>query len=97
MTISGVSPNFINDTTTSAIVSGLYNNVGGSWFATIMLIVIMLIVVALIFRIPMELTAIIIFPFLLVCWAYIPDLYAVTGVFLIYIGVLMANNWFIKA
>lgn len=96
MVVGNISANFINDTTTSAIMQGLFVNVGGSWFMTIMLIVIFLIVIALILRIPMELTAIVVFPFLLVCWAYIPDLYAITGVFLIYLGVLMANNWFIK-
>jgi hypothetical protein len=96
MVVGNYSANFINDTTTSAIMSGLFNNVGGSWFMTIMLIVIFLIVIALILRIPMELTAIVVFPFLLVCGAYLPDLYAVVGVFLIYLGVLMANNWFIK-
>lgn len=88
-----LSTNFINDSgTTSVIIKGLFDNVGGSWFATIMLIILFVILLAVIFRVPFELTAIVIMPLLLVCMVYVPDFLAVAGVFLIYLGVLVGKN-----
>ena len=95
MPIGNLSTNFINDTQTSNIIKGLFDNVGGSWFTTIMLIVCFIVLIALILRVPMELTAIFVLPLLLVCYAYLPDFLATTGVLLIYIGVLIGTNWFI--
>jgi hypothetical protein len=94
MPIGNLSANFINDTQTSNIVKGLFDNVGGSWFVTIMLIVMFIMLIALVMRVPMELTAIFILPLLLVCYAYLPDFLAITGVLLIYIGILIGSNWF---
>jgi len=94
MPIGNLSTSFINDTTSSAIVKGLFDNVGGSWFSTIMLIVLFIILIALVVRVPMELTAVFILPLLLVCYAYLPDMLAITGVLLIYLGILIGNNWF---
>lgn len=94
MPIGNYSTNFINDTTTSAIVKGLFDNVGGSWFTTIMLIVLFIILIALVLRIDIELTVIFILPLLLVCAIYLPDLKAILGVLLLYVGILIAKNWF---
>ena len=93
MVIGNLSANFINDTTTGYIVKGLFDNVGGSWFVTILLIVIFIVLIALIVRLPMELTAIFIVPFLLTCAIYLPDILAVLGVLLLYIGILIGYNW----
>ena len=88
-----LSPNFINDTgTTSLIIKGLFDNVGGSWFLTIMLIIMFVILIAFIMRIPFELTAVVIFPLLLVSYVYVPDMLAVLGCFIIYLGVLLGKN-----
>lgn len=88
-----MSENFINSSGTSAtIVKGLYDNVGGSWFATIMLIVLFIIIIAVIMRLPFELTAVAVIPLLIVCFIYVEDFTAVFGVFLLYLGVLVGKN-----
>lgn len=88
-----MSDNFINSSSTSAvIVQGLYDNVGGSWFATIMLIVLFVMLIAIIMRVPLDFTAIIVLPLLVSCAIYVPDFKAVLGVFLIYVGALVGKN-----
>ena len=88
-----MSENFINSSgSTATIVKGLYDNVGGSWFATISLIILFVILIAVIMRIPMELTAIFIIPLLLVCFVYVPDFLSVLGVALLYVGVIVGKN-----
>jgi hypothetical protein len=88
-----VSSNFINDTgTTATIVKAIFDNVGGSWFTTLMLIMLFVILIAIVMRVPFELTAIFIIPLLLVSWIYVPDTISVLGCFLLYVGVLVGKN-----
>lgn len=96
MPIGNLSANFINDTTTSAIVNGLFYNVGGSWFTTIMLIVLFVILIALVMKVPLEATIVVVLPLLIVSASYVPDIMSVLGVVLIYIGILIGSNWFFK-
>ena len=88
---------FLNSSgTTATIVKGLYDNVGGSWFATIMLIVLFVIIIAMLFRLPLEVTAVVLLPLFLACYVYVPDFAGVTGVLLIYLGILIGKNYFFK-
>ena len=90
-----LSPTFLNDTgTVSVIIKGLFDNVGGSWFLTIMLIMLFLILIGFILRLPLELTAIFMLPLFIACYVYVPDFTAITGVLLIYLGILLAKNYF---
>lgn len=90
-----LSNNFINSSgTVATIVNGLFVNVGGSWFLTIMLIMLFVILISIIMRVPFELTSIFILPLFLVCYVYVPDFTAITGVLLIYVGVLLGKNFF---
>lgn len=74
------------------IIHGLTNNVTGSLFLTLLVIIIMLMVVAFMFRLPIETTSVLIIPLLIVVVAYSGEFLQVGGVFLIYMGILIARN-----
>ena len=72
------------------------NTMTGSLFATLLLIVIVLIAIALVLRIPLEFTALFVLPILIVSFSYYSDILSVLGVFAIYIGLLLAKNFFFE-
>jgi len=88
---------FINE---SGLIASVLNhmtiNVTGSTFLTLLAIVMGLIVIALMFRLPVEWTSIIVFPFLIVTAAFYTDFLPVLGVFVIYLGILVGKNFFFK-
>lgn len=91
-----VSELFINSTSvTAGIVDGL-TDITGDWFSAMLLVVILLVVLALALQLPLEVTAIFVLPFLLSCYAFVPSFTAVTGVVLIYVGIILAKNFFLK-
>lgn len=84
---------FFNESGTfGQLISYINVNVTGSLFLTLLFIVIMLIMICALFRIPIEFSAIFILPLLIVITAYVGDFLAVGGVFLIFIGILIAKN-----
>ena len=88
---------FFNET--GIISSGLMllsDNVTGSVFISLLLIMVLLILVAMLFRLPIEVTAIILMPVLIVFMALTSEFLAVGGVVLIYLGVIFAKNFFLK-
>lgn len=88
---------FVDNNGTSMFLLSSINEITGSLFITLFFIVLVLIVMALILRIPIEFTAILVLPFLISVSAYESSFMSVTGVFLIYIALLLANNfWFVK-
>lgn len=71
------------------------SNVTGSLFLTLLFVVILLLAICALFRIPMEFTAIFVLPFLLAVMTDMGEFLGVGGVFLIYLGILVAKNlWF---
>jgi hypothetical protein len=91
-----VSELFINSTgVTAGIISGM-TDLTGDYFLTMLTIVILLIVLCVALQMPMEVSAIFVLPFLLVCYAFVPSFTAVTGVVLIYLGIIVAKNFIIK-
>lgn len=66
----------------------------GSLFATLLLIVLMLIIFCVVLRIPIEFSSIFVLPFLIVVTAYESAFLSVAGVFFIYVGLILANNFF---
>lgn len=85
---------FVNET---GIPGEVYNGlieIAGSTFLGLMIIVIILMAVAMLFRIPIEFTAILILPMLLTFLAFESDFLGVTGVILIYLGILLGKNLF---
>lgn len=82
---------FINDTTTTGIIfNSAIQNVFGSEFIFLFFILLGLITIALIFRIPLELTIPLVIPFLLYAMAQNVTLLAIGGVFLIFIAILFS-------
>ena len=88
---------FLNETGFIAtLLTNITNNITGSLFLTLLLIMLFFIVVALIFRIPIEYTAVILTPLFLVFIAATSDFLAVGGLVLIYLGILFAKNFILK-
>jgi len=79
---------------TEPFIIGLIG-ITGSLFLSLLFLVILLIVLALVFRIPLEFTAVLILPLLIVISAYDGTFMSVLGVFLIYLGVLFGKHFFI--
>jgi hypothetical protein len=69
-------------------------NVTGSLFLSLMAFVIVIIAIALSMKIPIEWTAIIIFPLMIVMTAYSSSFLPVLGVTIIYLALLIAKNFF---
>ena len=80
----------------ASIITDLTNNLTGSLFLTLMLIMVFFIVIALMFRFPIEISAIILAPLFLVFMASTGEFVAVGGVVLIYLGIIIAKNFILK-
>lgn len=76
---------------TYTVISGM-NNYTGSLFLTLLAIFIILLLIALILRIPMEFTGVILLPLTIVLWANDSAFLAIAGIWLIYLGMLIAKN-----
>jgi len=68
----------------------------GSLFLTLLGVVMLLLLLCLLFRIPVEFSAILVLPLLLGLMAYMTEFVAIGGVFLIYLGVIVGKNFFFK-
>jgi len=89
---------FINTTgTMGKIIETASNNLTGNLTLTLFLLLIVVIVIALIFRLPFDLLSVFLVPLILIFMAYQGQSFlAIGGVFLIYLAILVAKNWFIK-
>lgn len=86
---------FINQTgTVNTVLSGITTNITGDQFTTYLFVMLFIIMLAIAFRIPIEFTAIIIFPLFVVLAAYTTDYLSIFGVLLIYLGILIGKNFF---
>jgi hypothetical protein len=79
-----------------SILSGFTSDVSGSWFLTLFIIMIFFIVLSFALRIPIEYTAIIVLPLLLLLAAYVGDFKSFLGVVAILLGVILAKNFFFR-
>jgi len=87
---------FINETSSTGVIfNAINNNVTGSIFLTCLFLIILVMLFFMIFRMPVELSAIFVIPMLLVIASYQGDFQAVFGVFMIYLGFMVAKNFFI--
>jgi len=73
------------------------NGITGSLFLSLLLIAFFFLVLAIAFRMPMEMSAVFILPFLIVSASIEGQIWSVLGVFLIYGGVLLGKNLFFNA
>ena len=68
----------------------------GSVFLTLLFIILLILIVFVILRLPIEFSAIFILPLLLVLMAYDAAFYPIGAVFLIYLAVILAKNFFFR-
>lgn len=66
----------------------------GSIFLTLLIIVFFLMLIGLAFRLPLEFSAILVFPLLLTLMAYDATFMSAFGVLALYLGVLLGKNLF---
>ena len=78
------------------VLAGLSISTTGSLFLTMLFIVFLLMIVAVAMRIPVEFTAIIVLPLALTLLACDGDWLAITGLLLIYLGILLGKNFFFR-
>lgn len=72
-------------------------NLTGDIFATLFLIFLILLFVAVAFRMSFEFIVIIFLPMVIVMMAYYSEWYVVGGLFLIFLAVLFARNFFVPS
>lgn len=85
---------FINESQTVYTILNSISQTTGSLFLTILMLVILIVVVFLVLGLSIEWSAIFVMPFLLVLMAVDAGFYPVGGVILIYLGFIMAKNFF---
>jgi len=91
-----VSEVFINST---GVVAGVVNgmvNLTGDYFSTMLLIVMFILILCFALQMPIEVSMVLVLPFIIVCYAYVPNFASVTGVVAIYGGLLLVKNFIIK-
>lgn len=85
---------FINETGMigTALVY-MTTNVTGNEALTYLMLVVMLVALCLLFKMPLELTFPIVLPFLMVLALHANNLFALLGVAMLYVAVLIAKSW----
>ena len=87
---------FFNETGTLGVVLvAITNNITGSLFLTVLFLTFIIVALFAAFRVPIEVTALMIMPFLLVAMAYQSEFIAFGGVALIYMAVIFVKNFFL--
>lgn len=88
---------FINQTGTLGIIFNYATtNITGSPFLTLLFLTLIIMAFFMAFRLPVEASSLFILPMLLVYMSFFSEFIAVGGVFLIYIALILAKNFFIK-
>lgn len=86
---------FINYSGSGGLLfSEFFNNVAGSVFLGVLIIVMLITALFMLFGVPVEVVAILIMPLLLVCMAYTSEFLAIGGVGLIYLAVILVRMFF---
>lgn len=88
---------FINETDViGQILQAGSQNVTGSLFLTLLIILIFLMVIAMMFSIPLEFISILILPICLASASYYGDFIAPVGIIIFYISFIITRNWIFK-
>jgi len=82
------------DTPSGAFISYVATNFVGSLEGTVFFIVIGLLALALMFRVPIEFTAIIILPLIIGCMAYYQSFITFGGILLFYVSMIFVKHLF---
>ena len=88
---------FINNTgVISSILSAGTTNLTGSIVLTLFMILMFLIIIAIMFKIPLEFLVVLILPFCLIVASETSSFWIPITTILIYISTLLAKNWLFK-
>lgn len=88
---------FLNNTESIGIILNAgTSNLTGSFVATLFLILIFLLAVALMFGIPLEFLAIIIIPFCLGVASFYQIFWIPLIIIIVYLGTIIAKNWIFR-
>lgn len=92
-----VNPAFMNQSGTIGVIFTAFTlNVSGSEFVTLLGIIVFLLALFFMFRIPVEATIILILPIFLIFMAFSGEFLGLGLAFLMYLGFLLAKNYFIN-
>ena len=87
----------VNQTgTIGVILQAGTENLTGSVIATLFLILMILFAVSIMFRVPLEITAIIVLPFCLAVGAYYSNFMIPIIAIILYLSMMMAKNWLFR-
>jgi hypothetical protein len=88
---------FLNESgTLGFLILEFTNNVTGSLFITMLLLIISLMALTMLFRIPLEYSMVYILPLLLVLMAYSSEFLVIGTVVLLYLAIIMAKMWILR-
>ena len=88
---------FLNETgIMGVILISLTDNVTGSLFLTLLLILVTILSFCFLFRIPIEWSAVIVMPLLITFATIQGEFVSILGIFLIYMGVIFAKYYFVN-
>lgn len=92
-----MTSHFMNTTDSVGLaIIAFTQNVTGSLFATLLIILVCLFLVCLVFRMPVELSGIVLLPLLIYLAAITDQFLALFGVLLIYLAVIFSKHFFLK-
>jgi hypothetical protein len=84
---------FINQSGTFiTVIYGITNNITGSTFLTFLFLFMIILLIALAFRLPAEASVIFTLPMMIILMAFYGEFMAVGGAFLLYLGFVMAKH-----
>ena len=87
-------PMIINTTDTLGYSIWGLNSITGSWYITLLIIFVLIIAFALVLRIPLEFTAILVLPLTITFAVASGNFVSVLIVILMYLGVILGRNFF---
>lgn len=87
---------FINETGTIGVLVEYATNMTGSLFMTVLLIFLILIALALLFRLPIEILIPLVLPMFIVGMAFSTEFLAIGGLMLIYLAVIFAKRFWLN-
>jgi len=89
---------FINETgLTMDVVTGMTNNITGNLFFTFLLILVLLFVIGLIFRMPLQILVLFLIPYALLLASQDAFFYPIVGIMLLFIAVSIIFSTFTKS
>lgn len=88
--------NNATNNTIGMILGNASTSMTGNLFLTIFIIIIILFAIALMFGIPLELTAVIIFPMIIAAAGYYHEFVSMAIILFFYFGVIIAKRWIFK-